>query len=144
MRSPTRRVPWTAAQARAALLADIAAGAVIVAAAIGSRQADHLSSQVLWLNLAVFGLGILCVSHGGLILGARRAIGHRITVVVPSSLGPAKAEDQARVASNEWIWVPGTRRAHQSGCLLVAGKETLVVGAEQIRAEGLQRCEACG
>jgi hypothetical protein len=144
MSAPTRRVPWTRVQARVALLADAAAGAVIVAAALGSRRADELSSQVLWLNLALFGLGIMCVSHGGLILGARRAIGQRITVVVPSSLTPAIAEDEVRLASNEWIWVPGTRRAHHNGCLLVAGKETLVVGPEQIRAEGLQRCEACG
>jgi hypothetical protein len=144
MSSPTRRVPWTRVQARAALIADAAAGAVIVAAALGSGQADELSSQVLWLNLALFGLGIMCVSHGGLILGARRAIGHRITVVVPASLVPAEAESRARAASNEWIWIPGTRRAHQNDCVLVAGKETVVVGAKQIRAEGLQRCEACG
>jgi hypothetical protein len=144
MSSPARRVPWTPVQARAALLADAAAGAVVVAAAFGSGQADELSSQVLWLNLALFGLGIMCVSHGGLILGARRAIGHRITVVVPSSSVPAAPEGQPRSASNQWIWIPGTRRAHQNGCVLVTGKTTEVVGAEQIRAEGLQRCEACG
>jgi hypothetical protein len=99
---------------------------------------------VLWLNLALFGLGVMCVSHGGMILGARRAIGHRITLVVPESLAPAPPATRVQVDSAVWLWVPGTRRAHQSGCLLVEGKETVVVGAEQIRAEALQRCEACG
>jgi hypothetical protein len=144
MSTPTRRLPWTSTQARAAVLADVAGAVVIVAAALGSRRAEQLSAQVLWLNLALLGLGVMCVSHGGLLLAARRAIGHRITSVVPEPAVPSGSASGGRAVSSEWIWVPGTRRAHQDGCLLVAGKETVTVGAARIRAEALQRCEACG
>jgi hypothetical protein len=144
MTSSARRTPWTAPQARAALAADAIAAVLIIVAALGSRDTTELSGQIPWLNLGVLGLGFTCVAHGSIFLSARRSIGHRIELVVPAVPVHTGADDAAQAGVVAWLWVPGTRRAHQPGCMLIDGKTTLRVDSAKIRRESLQRCEACG
>jgi hypothetical protein len=141
MIEPIRRAPWTAAQLRAVLAIDAIAAVVIVVAAIGSDGAHTLTSQVLWLNMALVGLGLVSIAHGGLFLAARRSIGQRIGRVGPLEAMP---DTRAQVPAPGWLWITGTQRAHQPGCQLVRGKLAVKIDPADIRARGLRRCEACG
>lgn len=136
--SPT---PWTSGQVRVAAGCDAAAALAVAFAAARSGHAS-LADDVLWLNVGVLALVLAVVVNGSLLLVARRTIGQRRVRLRPDVVAPATGPE--RRAAGSWLWLPGTTRAHRSGCQLIAGKPAEAVSADRIRAEGLARCEVCG
>lgn len=144
MSSTLSRVPWTDSQSRAVVVTNAIGVFLIAVAAIGTGRTDTLNHQIGWLNLAVFGLVVASAADGGLLFFARRAIGRRRLVLVPDIAGDISVDDANGRAQVSWVCVPGTQRAHHSGCPLVGGKLTEPVDSARIRSESLQRCEICG
>jgi hypothetical protein len=135
--------PWTRPQLGLATIAHVIGSAAIVAALVGSRSATTLSDQISWLNLAVFGLVITAATHGIFLMTCRRAVGRRRRRIVPDVVVYPPTSD-VRADAESWHWTPGTRRAHHAGCALLTGRPAQPVGAADIRARALERCELCG
>ena len=134
---------WSPAQLRSVIVADIAAVLLLVGAWAGGHQASTLEHQIVWMNLAVLALVVYALSNGTfLFLGRKRAGARRRVLLHDVGFGAdATATSNGR---DQWVWLPGTRRAHRPGCAFVAGKPVVVASAARIRAEHLQRCEVCG
>lgn len=141
MTSTGSETPWTSAQVRLAVACDLAAALALAVATVEAGDAT-LEGEVLWLNVAVLGLVLVVVVNGSLLLVARRTIGQRRHRLLPDVVVPVAAPD--RTPGGSWWWLPGTTRAHRSGCQMIAGKPAEEIPAERIRSEQLVRCEVCG
>jgi hypothetical protein len=134
--------PWRFAHLRAVILIDLAAVLVLASAWAGSRHASTLERQIVWMNLAVLALVVYALSNGTFLFFGRKRAGARRRVLLGDVVSGAGASP-ANI-SDQWVWLPGTRRAHRPACTFVAGKPVIVANDARIRSEHLQRCEVCG
>jgi hypothetical protein len=137
-------VPWTGAQVRTVLIANAIGVVLIVVAHIGVGGTPTLGHQLGWLNLAIFGLAVAGVADGALVFFGRRAIGRRRLRVIADVAVETPTVTATKGKGSTWVWVPGTSRAHEPACPLVAGKRTETLDAARVRSKSLQRCEVCG
>jgi hypothetical protein len=136
-------LPWTRAQRRLVTALNLGGGILIGTAWAGSGGTDTIRGQIAWLNLATVGAVIAAVADAAWLYYGRRAVGRRRRRVVPDLL-PVAASAPVAVAAGGWVWLPGTRRVHRPGCVLVLGKRVVAVKAARISSERLMRCEVCG
>lgn len=138
-----QRNPWSPAQARLVMASNVGAATLLAisASTVGGRPFDD---QIAWVNVAVLSVLTAAVANGCLLLVARRSIGRRRLTLLPD-VGSYREDRPARPGSLDgWWWVPGTARAHRSGCPMTAGRAAVQAESDLIRTEGLQRCEVCG
>jgi hypothetical protein len=137
--------PWTRGQLVAAGAVGAVGGVALVAAWWGSAEEHTLTGQVGWLNLATVALVVALCGGGSLLLFGRRAIGARRRRLLAGLVDDVPATTSVPAGTTgQWLWLPGTRRAHRPGCALVRGKAAEAIGAGEIRRHGLARCEVCG
>jgi hypothetical protein len=140
--------PWSSDHVVRVLVSD---GSALVLILVGWWQAagtGSVRSGVAWLNLCLAGLVVAGVANGLWLLRGRQAVtlarvsvlGHPRPVRVGSRESVYPAEDNGHAVL---VAMPGLRRFHRPGCLLVAGKRVRVASRVAHQRARRLACEVC-
>lgn len=143
---PTRTLPWSIADARAAFL-PIIFGAMLLAwgwwEASGTGNLDEQTTAVVFALLAA---GVVVAGSFAWVAAGRRAVRLRREKVLGQLerhglLGRVWAVSDAE--ADGLVAVAGTTRYHRPDCLLVQGKDVEPVTADGRASAGRVPCEMC-
>lgn len=135
--------PWTP-RARAATAAGLVLGAaLLLVGALGAAAEEHVSDEIVWLDLGVAGVIVGGATVLGRLLSLRRAVTaarNRVVALYAGDLDTTVLSSDPQLRLGERVTVAGSSWRHRPDCLLTAGKPLLEAGG----ATGLTACPVCG
>lgn len=140
----------TVVRPRAAVIGTTAGVLLTAAGWLGTSGQSTPSDQMVWVQLAVVGTGLVVMANARWLLAGRRAVNRyyrQVSTAVPLTLDAlgsfSGVEYGAAVGERRLVAVPAMRWYHRPECELTAGKAVTADSRQTHETAGRRRCGVC-